>query len=144
MFMTGPYTVDASVFLNAFNPFEADSDESRAFLSRLQRLDRPIIVPTLLFPEVAAGAARSRNDAQIAIQYADKLSKLPNVMAVSLDPSLATLTMEIAACYRLRGSDAVYVAVAKRFGTVLVTRDSQQFERSAPVVTTRRPGELME
>ncbi len=142
--MTAIYTVDASVFLNAFNPYEADHADSRAFLSRLQQLDRPIIVPTLLFPEVAAGAARARNDAQIAIRYATELSNLPNIMAVALDLSLTTQTLQIAAQYRLRGSDAVYVAVAQRFGAVLVTRDKQQFERSAPVVTTRRPGDLLE
>ncbi|HEY53374.1 MAG TPA: type II toxin-antitoxin system VapC family toxin [Caldilineae bacterium] len=142
--MTTIFTVDASVFLNAFNPFEADHEESRAFLLRLQQLDRPIIVPTLLFPEVAAGAARARNDTQIAIRYAQELSNLPNIMAVALDRSLSMQTMQIAAQYRLRGSDAVYVAVAQRFGTVLVTRDKQQLERSAPAVSTRRPSDLLE
>jgi len=29
--MGGPYTVDASVFLNAFNPYETGHDESQRF-----------------------------------------------------------------------------------------------------------------
>jgi hypothetical protein len=53
------YTVDASVFLNAFNPYEAGHEESHRLLARLQDEATPIIVPTLLLPEVAASMRRS-------------------------------------------------------------------------------------
>ena len=46
--MASTYTVDASVFLNAFNPYEAGHEESHRLLARLQERATPIIVPTLL------------------------------------------------------------------------------------------------
>ena len=41
------YTVNASVFLNAFNPYEPRHPDSRRFLSQLQAQATPIVVPTL-------------------------------------------------------------------------------------------------
>lgn len=47
----------------------------------------------------------------------------------------------MAADHRLRGADAVYVAVARRFGTVLVTLDAEQRTRSDARVTALTPAE---
>jgi predicted nucleic acid-binding protein len=44
---------------------------------------------------------------------------------------------------RLRGADAVYAAVARRFGTILVTRDRQQLERLGPLLSVVTPEELL-
>jgi hypothetical protein len=52
--MASTFTVDASVFLNAFNPYEAGHEESHRLLGHLQAQAWPVIVPTLLLPEVAA------------------------------------------------------------------------------------------
>jgi len=41
--------------------------------------------------------------------------------------------------YCLRGSDAVYAAVALRFGTELVTLNGEQLEQLAEVLTVRSP-----
>ena len=49
----GPFTVDASVFLNAFNPREAGHADSFRFLARLHEHAIPMVAPTLLLPEVA-------------------------------------------------------------------------------------------
>ena len=38
----GPFAVDASVFLNAFNPYEAGHDESHCLLAPLQAEAIPI------------------------------------------------------------------------------------------------------
>ena len=58
--MASTCTVDASVFLNAFNPYEAGHETSRRFLALLQERATPIIAPTLLLPEVAAAIGRGR------------------------------------------------------------------------------------
>lgn len=44
--------------------------------------------------------------------------------------------------YRLRGSDAVYVAVAIRFDTTLVTLDRAQRERAAAAITAVAPSDV--
>jgi predicted nucleic acid-binding protein len=60
--MATTYTVDASVFLNGFNPYESGHEQSRRFLDLLREQGVPIIVPTLLLPEVAAAVSRGRGD----------------------------------------------------------------------------------
>jgi predicted nucleic acid-binding protein len=81
--------VDASVFLNAFNPYEAGHDESHRLLARLQERATPIIVPTLLLPEIAAAISRGREDDALAREFAAALSRLPHLVLIPLDTVLA-------------------------------------------------------
>ena len=60
-----------------------------------------------------------------------------------LHTALAQQAADVAAQYRLRGSDAVYAAVALRFGSTLVTLDREQRERVSAVLTTRYPAEVL-
>jgi len=55
------------------------------------------------------------------------------------DESIADLAVDIAAHNRLRGSDAVYAAVALRFGTELITLDREQLDRLPRVLPVREP-----
>lgn len=141
--MAGPYTVDASVFLNAFNPGETGQAESNRFLNYLQAQAIPIIAPTLLLPEVSAAISRGREDTKLAQAFANTLSRLPTLVLIPLDTILAQQAAEVAAQYRLRGSDAVYAAVAIRFGSHLVTLDREQRNRLDKVLTTGTPTEAM-
>jgi predicted nucleic acid-binding protein len=141
--MPGPYTLDASVFLNAFNPYEPGHEESHRLLAHVQENAIPVIVPTLLLPEVAAAVSRGREDADLAYRFAAALRRLPHLVMVPLDETLADQAAGIAARHRLRGSDAVYAIVALRFGTTLVTLDRQQRERVAGVIATQLPAETL-
>jgi len=141
--MARPYTLDASVFLNAFNPAEAGHIESNRLLALLQAQSLPIIVPTLVLPEVAATISRVRGDAALARSFADQLSRLLNLLLISLDTPLAQQAADAAAQHRLRGSDAVYAAVALRFGTVLVTLDREQHDRLTKVLTAYYPPDAL-
>ena len=141
--MPTTYTIDASVFTNAFNPAEPGHAESNRLLALLQEKSTPIIVPALVLPEVAAAVARGQDDTELARRFAATLSQLPHLVLVPLDTTLAQQAADLAAQHRLRGSDAVYAAVALRFGSVLVTLDRQQRERVAQAVTTRWPAEAL-
>lgn len=139
--MVMPCTVDASVFLSAENCREPAYEHSRSFVARLLAQAIPVIAPTLLLPEVAGGIARGTGDAGLAHQVVAALRSLPHLVLVPLDSTLARVAVEVASQHRLRGSDAVYAAVALRFGTVLVTLDREQHDRVAGVVATRYPDE---
>lgn len=142
--MADIYTVDASVFLNAFNPYEVGHKESHRLLTLLQEQATPIVVPTLLLPEVAAAIGRGRQDADLAREFVTTLIRLPHLVLIPLDITLAQQAADVAAQYRLRGSDAVYVAIALRFGSTLITLDREQRERVAEVLPTRYPAEELE
>jgi predicted nucleic acid-binding protein len=137
-------TVDASVFLNAFNPYEEGYEESHRLLTHLQERATPIIVPTLLLPEVAAAVSRGREEDDLAREFAATLSRLPHLVLVPLDSTLAQQAADVAACYRVRGSNAVYVAVALRFGSTVITLDCKQREGVADALPAHQPAKMLQ
>jgi len=56
-----------------------------------------------------------------------------------VDETVADLASDVAADHHLRGSDAIYAAVALRFGTELVTLDRQQRERLSKLLRVTEP-----
>jgi len=137
--VNSPVTIDASVFVSAFSPAELAHKASKAFMTRVREDGIPIIVPTLVLPEIAAAIARGQDKPELGVEFAEEVSRFPNLLLVNLDKSLAKQAVEAAACYRLRGSDAVYAAVSLRFGTHLVTLDGEQLARLAGVARVREP-----
>jgi predicted nucleic acid-binding protein len=137
--MKMPVTVDASVFVNALSPDEDESDESAECISRLKIEGVALIQPTLFIPEVVASIARKQDSTEIALEVLHELRKISNLTWVDLDDDFADFASEVAANHRLRGSDAVYAAVALRFGTELITLDKEQLERLPRVVAVRSP-----
>ena len=132
-------TIDASVFVSAFSPAEAAHPQSKAFMQHVRTDAIPILVPALVLPEVASAIARGQGKPDLGIAFVEELAIFPNLMLVDVDESLAMLAVEVAARHRLRGSDAVYAAVALRFGTELVTLDGEQLARLDKVVPVREP-----
>jgi predicted nucleic acid-binding protein len=137
------YTVDASVFVNAFNPHEAGHAVSLQILTAIQERGDPLIVPTLLLVEVAAAVARASDDSAGAIQYAIATAALPHMTLVTLTPAMARHAAELAAAHRLRGADAVYLVVARRYATTLVSRDDEQRTRGAAAAPCQTPEEAL-
>jgi predicted nucleic acid-binding protein len=138
------YTVDASVFVNAFNPHEEGHAESLRILAAIRERGDPVIVPTLLVPEIAAAVARATGDRVGALQFATATAALPHLTLIALTTAVARQAAELAASHRLRGADAVYVAVARRYGTAIVSRDDEQRARGAAVVTCQTPEEALD
>ncbi|MPY90120.1 MAG: PIN domain-containing protein [Luteitalea sp.] len=138
------YTIDASVFVNAFNPHEAGHAESLQILAAIQERGDPVVVPALLAPEIASAVARASDDSAGALQYANAAAALPHLTLVTLTAAMARQAAELAATHRLRGADAVYLAVARRYGTTLVSRDSEQVTRGSAVATCQTPEEALE
>jgi len=137
--MISPVTIDASVFVNAFSPAEEGSDSSLEFINNLKKQGVPIILPILVLPEITAAIARKQNNTELALKLEQEIKLLSNATFVDVDELLADLAVEVAANHRLRGSDAVYAAVALRFGTQLITLDREQLERLPKVLDVRAP-----
>ncbi len=137
--MNSPVTIDASVFVSAFIQAEPAHQASRQFMLRVRRESIPIIVPFLVLPEISAALARGYGKPEAAKAFVLELSSLPRITFVELDKGVAGLAVDIAARYRLRGSDAVYAAVAFRFGAELVTLDREQLDRLPKLLSVHKP-----
>lgn len=141
--MDNIYTIDASVLLNAFNEAEEGHAVSHQVISLLVTQAIPIIEPSLVLIEAAATISRTRFDAKLARDFAAALRKLPYITFIPLDDDLTQQALEIAADHRLRGADAVYVAVAQRYGTTLISLDREHLTRVAEIVPTLTPAEML-
>ena len=95
--------------------------------------------PVLVLAEVAGALARVSGSRELAQDVVARVLRLPRLRLVAIDAGLGERAAEIAAELRLRGADAVYVAVAERLGLPLVTWDDEQYERARPLVPTLRP-----
>lgn len=136
-------TLDASIYVTAAVPTEPAHAECRRLIQKVRSAAIPLIEPTLLLPEVAGAVSRRLDDPDAAGAIARSLRRARHVTLVPLDPVVAGQAADLAAARRLRGSDAVYAAVALRFGSVLVTLDQQQAERARATVRTLTPAEAL-
>jgi predicted nucleic acid-binding protein len=133
------YTVDASVWVNAFDQREPGHLVSREFLDVLRSQRLPIIVPNVVLVEVAGAISRTRRTPAEAQTFATALSRLPHVTVRVLDEVGALQALTLAAQHGLRGADAVYAAVAREAGSTLVTLDNEHLTRLINIMTVCTP-----
>lgn len=137
------YTIDASVFVAAARPAEADHAASLEFLEQIVHQRRATACPTLLLAECAAAIARATDDEALAEETVTLIEAYPGLSLVPLSRNLMHRAAEIAIRQRLRGADAVYVAVTERMESTLVSWDQEMLERGRAVVTTAKPDEVL-
>ena len=106
---------------------------------RVWRGDEPIVSPVILLAEVAAALGRGLGDMELAHRAVSFLRRELLLELFPVTEALAVKASEIAAERRIRGCDAIYVALAKQLDMELVTLDGQQLERGALVVPTCVP-----
>ena len=131
--------IDASVYISLINAGEEQHASSWAWYENVQARQEPLVAPVILLAEVAAALSRGVGDKALAHRVVDQLKRSEIIEWVPVTSALAQKAAAIAADHRIRGCDAIYVAVASRLGDSLVTLDRQQLERAAAVVNVRRP-----
>lgn len=131
--------IDASVYVALINEKEPAYDRCWRWLNqtrnRRERISAPLIFPV----EVAAAVSRGMSDTRLAHKLVARLVQTRLIQLVPVTTVLAERAATIAAEYRIRGCDAVYVALAEQLDDELITLDRQQLERGAAVATTRQP-----
>jgi len=110
-----------------------------------QWLDQPvadgsqIIVPTLVIPELGGAIVRRTGDPAAAARGVLWVRRLSSLWLVAIDDSLGDEATDVAMKLRLRGADAVYVALARREGVPLVTWDREQLDRTHGIIVAHTP-----
>ena len=137
------YVVDASVWVSWFVPADAHHDPSRRWMSAQVAQGEPVAAPLLVLAEVAGAVARRTGLSELGAQAVSLMQHLPNARLVAIDEELAQLGARIAAELRLRGADALYLALARRLGIPLVTWDQEQRERGRPLVAVLNPQDIL-
>ncbi len=143
--MTEPakYVLDASVLVAFLRPGEPFHTEVDTLIAALTLQPAMLSVPAIAFAEVAAAVARGEDDANRAMKAVSVVSKLRGLRVASVDGSLGGLAAQVAAHQRIRGCDAVYVALAQQVNATLITLDREQRERTPATVTALTPAEVL-
>lgn len=98
-----------------------------------------MIAPALLLAEVGGALARRMGNPTFGHRAVSSMLRLTMVRLVSVEQQLDLRAAQLAADLRLRGADAVYVAVAESFGIPLVTWDREQLTRTGGRITAHTP-----
>jgi predicted nucleic acid-binding protein len=105
--------------------------------------DIPVSSPTLALVEVAGALARRTGSdplAESAIRYLQSQAWLTlSPLSVAFSEAAA----RVAITGSLRGADAVYVALARQEGALLITLDDEMLKRSAPAILAMTPGDWL-
>jgi predicted nucleic acid-binding protein len=132
--------MDTSVYVTLINPREAAHEATWAWYIGTVRAGESIVASVIMLAEVAAALSRGINDRDLAHRAVRRLLHSRTIGLVPVTLALARQAAAIAADYRLRGCDAVFVALAQQRADTLITLDQQQLDRGSVVVTTRKPG----
>lgn len=135
------YVIDASVFVSDAQPWEAFHHSSSQLLARIALEQCQVLTPMIMLAEVSASIARQTGNTDLAQQFVHLLQQLPHIELVDVDEILGKLSADLAAQQRVRGCDAVYVALAKMRNAVLITLDQEQRQRVPAGVVAHTPGE---
>ncbi len=131
--------IDASVYIALINAHEKDHTTSWAWFEQAKAARELIVAPVILLAEVAAALSRGVGDLVLAHRVVQQLEHSGLIELVPVTLAMAERAAAIAADHRIRGCDAIYVALADQLGDCLVTLDRQQLERSAAIVSAREP-----
>jgi predicted nucleic acid-binding protein len=131
--------IDASVYIALINAREREHVASWTWFMQAQASQKAIRAPVILLTEVAAALSRGVGDSALAHRVVQQLTASQVIELAAITPAMAERAAAIAADHRIRGCDAIYIALAEQLGDDLITLNRQQLERGAAVITTRRP-----
>lgn len=134
------FVIDASVLVVRAVSIEAAYADCQSLIDAFVDREALIVLPAIALPEVAAALSRGTGDPRLAMTAVTELCLIPGLEIVAVEDSLANLAAKIAAVHRIRGCDAVYVALAQALDATLITLDRQQRERAPIVISTYTPG----
>ncbi|HEY7270386.1 MAG TPA: PIN domain-containing protein [Dehalococcoidia bacterium] len=130
--------VDASVWLSHLLGSDSNHRTSSRWLGRQLAEQRQLFCPAIALAEVAGAMARETDSDSAGRKAAEFILGLANLSIVDVDGDLARAAYEIAAAARLRGMDAIYVALSRTLSLPLVSWDVQQIRRGGAVAPSSR------
>lgn len=134
--------VDASVWVARFLEADRHHDVAIACITALLERESRLIIPVLAWPEVAGAIARRTGRtgaAENGLDAVNIIRALRWIESVPMDPSLAHEAAKIAGTRKLRGADAIYVALAVTRRMPLITLDTEMLERARDVAEVLTP-----
>lgn len=131
--------VDASVWVARFLDADRHHGVAMDCITALLKRESRLVIPVLAWPEVAGAIARRTGAAEDGHDAVDIIRALRWIESIPMDASLAHEAAKIAGSQKLRGADAVYVALAVTRRMPLITLDTEMLERASSVAKIFTP-----
>jgi predicted nucleic acid-binding protein len=131
--------VDASVWVAIFRDNDVHHGASVSFLDVAVAKQEELHIPNLALAEIAGVFARQTGKARLATRTVRAVLTLPRLQRHGLNDALSDRAAALAARCRLRGADAVYVALAETLDEPLITLDQEILDRSTGIVKSATP-----
>ena len=130
-------TVDANVWVAAFDTKDRFHADSVAFLRKLAGEETTTCAPAIVILEVACALARRYADPSMGRKAAVKMKANTLLHLEPLDDLLLSESLRLGARSRLRAADSLYAATAAlKTDGVLVSWDNDLIERAGAVTPT--------
>jgi predicted nucleic acid-binding protein len=136
--------VDTSVWLAGLLPADFHFRESQPFMDLVRLGHVRLHVPAHFPAEVAGVLSRIGEPDQFISEIIEMIGSVQLFTIHSISMPLGLLAADIARHARIRGSDAVFLALAAALDLPIVTWDKQQQERGKMFCRTMTPVEAME
>jgi predicted nucleic acid-binding protein len=130
---------DASIWVSLFLVDDAFHAECRLWLKGKASQGEPLIAPVIVLAEVAGAVARRTGSSQFGYQAVKRIQQIPTLQLVAISAEMGEFAAEVASTYRLRGADAIYVAVAYQMQMPLVSWDQEQIVRTTGFINAFSP-----
>ena len=130
-------TIDSSVWVAAFLKDEKHNETAYNFIASLIESGEDIIIPVTVYIEIMMALSR-RGAGELIESTSQFLLTIPSLQFVELTYPRMIDIVETTASLRLRGMDAIVVAVAHEYGSQLATLDRELAERRRRVFTVNR------
>jgi len=127
------FVLDASAWVARLVPQDEFHTPIKRWMAAQRAVGGQFVSPSLLLAEVA-GAVSRRTIVSLGRRALQELQSLPGLRIVEMNNPLLSKAAILAADLGLRGSDSVYVAVAKQLGVPLVSFDEDQIQRAKRMV----------
>lgn len=137
-------TVDASVWVSAFEPADALHSAARTFLVECQRQQILLASPTIALLETACAISRRFVSPEKGRLAARRLATSPLLRLAPLHGALEEHALELGTALGLRAADALYVALSVRLGADLVTTDRELLDRTSDHLRAWKPADWLE
>ena len=123
-------TVDANVWVAAFDPVDEFHAASAAFLESVSVRRIALSSPAFLFVEASCALARRAQSAAAGVAALEQLRAHPTLIVQPVDDDLLATAAHVGVEQALRGADALYAATARMLGARLVSWDEELVRRA--------------
>jgi len=141
--MASSIVIDASVLVAAAIPDEPGHGSSLALVERCIQERVPFIGPAVVIPEVLGAITRITGRPRLGFQLLAAYRGRTEFSVLPVEVVLADSAGEIASLQRLKGCDAIYLALARDLTLPLVTLDREQRERAPEDVQVLTPNQAL-